>query len=182
MADPVPHLKLVDTRTGEAHDQCEGCMARDAAIERLTRSYEGTIRNLKSELEQELGVEPEADAVRRVLNLWADAMLDCRWYSRRPKFRAGDDRWKPVRKRLREGYSEEYLGVVVEAVRFADADRVKRQWLEPKTLFGAHMESRYEDVLAGFRGPVWVPSEGWLRTELWKREMGANDAGTAEDV
>lgn len=117
--------------------QCLGCLERaerleqaELAIERLTRSYEGTIANLKRELEQHLEEDVALGDVQRVFDYWADVVQDCGWWSRPPKLSTA--RKAAIQKRLSEGYTVEYLWVVVDSVRLArlDDDRMKQAYLD----------------------------------------------------
>jgi uncharacterized phage protein (TIGR02220 family) len=169
VTEPARHLRLVDPAGELQGTTCPDCLVKDQEKTRMYRSLDAQIKNLKAELEAEQGSEPEAGDIRAVLTYWCLKMVDTGWYTRQPKFKPGDERWKAVRRRLREGYSVAYMRTVTDSIAFADTQRVRRAWLEPKTLFGGHMESRYEDVVAKCSGPVWVPSKAWLFQELFKQ-------------
>ena len=107
---------------------CPGCMEKakrlddqERAIERLTRSYEGTVANQKRQIEELMEQTVVPGDVQKVFDYWAQVVTDCGWWSRPPKL--SDGRRKAIQKRLKEGYTVEYLYVVVDSVRLADRDR-----------------------------------------------------------
>jgi hypothetical protein len=155
-AAKVPHLRVIDSH-GEVTEVCEHCVAKDQAIERLTRSYEGTVQRLRQELENEQGQEPQARDVEAVLERWADLATTTGWWTRRPMFKPGDGRWKATRAALNKKFPRSYLLMVVEgAFLHGEQERrkkknggrssFKRQYLEPMTIFGDWMHTYYENA------------------------------------
>ena len=127
-----PHLAVVNTDTGELGDAlCPECLQKDAAITRLTRSYEGTIRNLKQEIGR---ITPDDENVRMVLDYWADRAVELGWWSRRPLFEPGDERWQPVRGRLRtRTVDESYLAI--EGAFSQSKHQTKRAYVDATSIF-----------------------------------------------
>ena len=127
-----PHLAVVNTDTGELGESlCADCLTKDATITRLTHSYEGTIRNLKQELKR---VTPDDENVRMVLDYWADRAVELGWWSRRPLFEPGDERWQPVRGRLRtRTVDESYLAI--EGAFSQSKHQTKRAYVDATSIF-----------------------------------------------
>lgn len=151
MSEAARHIRAVpDFETGEV-DIPEGAPATYAeALEintRLTAELNGyrlRVGRLEREIARRQAVEPDAIKVRTVLDWWADRALETGWWSRRPMFHPGDHRWKAARGQLVEGREVEYLLVVVDGAFMQPKREVKREWLEPKTIFGSMIECHFE--------------------------------------
>lgn len=180
-----PDLQLIVNRdTGESAERCEGCIAKEAANDRLTLSYEAKIRDLKNRLAEKMAEEAEADdTVLGVLNFWYDRALETRWWSRRPKFEPGDAEWKATRAPLNKHYTPPDLRRVIDGA-FLEADEARRRgrtfrrhWLKPSfifdsaridTLFEAAFDPRFQRVRLARELPEV------LRQRYWEVESSAD--------
>ena len=149
-----PNLHLVVDANGEASERCSGCVDKEAAIERLTNSYEGTIRDLRAQLRAH---EPDMQTdqqVQGVLDFWADRVLEARWWTLRPRFEPGDPQWKATAAALNKKLDPPYLRTaVVGALLEADEARkhgrgFRRHWLKPEMVFRiGRVDTHYENAL-----------------------------------
>jgi hypothetical protein len=122
----------VDGATGEATEVCPDCVVKDAEKTRMARSYEATIRNLRADLE---AAQPDDRAVRAVLDYWADRVQQEGWWSRRPLFKPGDQRWQAVRGRLKDGRTVQDCELAVEGALLGDRKRIRREWIDATSVF-----------------------------------------------
>jgi hypothetical protein len=164
-ASNVVHLVRADT--GEAESVCPDCLTKDQEKTRLTRSYEGTIRSLKAELEAVRGDGIENAEVREVFEHWANTVVNCGFWTQQPKLTTG--RSEPIQKRLSQGYTVDYLVTVVDSVRLSKPG-IRQAWVDLPTLLSEPskdgkrwgMEARYEDVVARTNGrKVRLPDAAW---------------------
>jgi hypothetical protein len=148
-----PNLHLIVDHNGETTERCQGCIDKEAAIERLTNSYEGTIRDLRNQLRAH---EPDMEIdqqVQGVLDFWADRVLEARWWTRRPRFEPGDPQWKATAAALHKKLDPPYLRLaVVGALLEADEARkqgrkFRRHWLKPEMIFRiGRVDTHYENA------------------------------------
>lgn len=103
--EATPHLHLVDTATGEVTETCEHCLTKDRAIERLTRSYEGTLQGLRQQVE---GLQDDRDAsfpfdeaADVVMRRWHELAIASRWFKQPPATGATSTRWRDTKRALR---------------------------------------------------------------------------------
>lgn len=97
--------------------------------------YRLRLANLQREIRDLQGVEPEAEEVRMVLGYWAKRVVEEGWYTRRPTFKPGDERWSAVRGRLKSDWTAEQLFEVVEGALAQPRQKMKRAWLDATSIF-----------------------------------------------
>lgn len=155
-------LHLVDVN-GEATEVCSHCAAKDQAIERLTRSYEGTIQRLKMELDDKKEQQAHQDPqVLAVVEDWCRRVHDAGIWSRLPKPTV--PRLDATRTAMNKGHDPGYLLMVnIGAVIGAVSDRkqhrlIKPQFLEPATIYGKYIDAHFEVAVD--------PERKWVRAAL----------------
>jgi hypothetical protein len=145
-----PHLRLIDAQ-GEVQDVCEHCLTKDAAIERLTRSYEGTIQRLKQELDDRRDDQADLDPqVLAVVEDWCRHADASGWWTQHP--RPTTPRLDAARQAMNRGNPPGYLmlanaGGFIEAATERKNPRFKRAYLEPATLYGKFIDSHAQTAL-----------------------------------
>jgi hypothetical protein len=148
MSSP-PKLYLVDSSTGEAVERCEHCETKDDAIERLTRSFKGTINKLEQEkraLEDELREQTlEVDAgAYAVIEDWCTKAHAHGWWTRRPI--PTEPRLKAAERALKK-HNVAYLCMVHTGAFLAANRRNPRAWMEPMTLYGHYIDTHYQNAI-----------------------------------
>lgn len=156
-ASPKPHLHLVD-ENGEATAVCADC----TMYERDLRGKRLRIAQLEAALAEQQGTAEDSQAIRTVLNDWCDLAVSSLWWTKRPRFKPGDERWKAAKRRYGD-YDIEYLLTVNRGAFMANPKAkarpdFSRTWLMPPTIYGAQMEGYYEYALD--------PERQWVKAVL----------------
>jgi hypothetical protein len=174
-AAKVPHLRVVDAH-GEVQDVCEHCVAKDQAIERLTRSYEGSLNNLRQQLDDKRDDDKRWDwIVLEVTEDWCTRAAESGWWTHTPK--PTEPRLADVRAALNRGLTGSYLilvnkGAFMSAATERGNPRFKRAWLEPATIYGKFIDAHYQTAIdpenKRVRAPFDVPKvlvDRWVVVE-----------------
>lgn len=149
MPETVRHLFAVDAQ-GEVDHHCDSCLTKDQTIERLTRSYEGTIRAKNKEIAELTQEDPQADlTVIAIVDDWCDRALRSGWWSRKPS--ASKPRIEATQKALKT-HAPAYLfmvhqGAFWRAQKRAGDPTFSRAWLEPMTIYGKFIDSHFETAM-----------------------------------
>jgi hypothetical protein len=151
MNDTARPLRAVpDFDTGEVHVPVGAPSSYGEALQVIERQnaelngYRLRVSRLERDLAAKQAADPDAGQVRTVLDWWADRATETGWWSRRPMFKPGDHRWRAVKNPLQDGREVDYLLVVVDGAFMQPRQQVKREWLEPKTIFGNMIETHFE--------------------------------------
>lgn len=147
-ASPRSPLRLlVNPETGETTHTCPSCDVKDQAIERLTRSYEGTIRNLREQLDERKASEADFDPmVIEVVEDWCRKAEVSGWWR---NAHVTEPRLEATRAAVNRKLAPGYL-MTVNTGAFASADSQKRNrsfqraWLEPATIYGKFVDAHYQ--------------------------------------
>lgn len=158
--------RVIDLQTGEViGDVCEHCATKDQAIERLTRSYEGSLNALRQQLEDRNADDKAWDPiVLEVAEDWCARAYESGWWTHKPK--PTEPRLADVRAALNRGHTGMYLvavnkGAFISASTERGNPRFKRAWLEPATIYGkfidAHFQTAIDPEAHRVRAPFDIP-------------------------
>lgn len=143
MTSPPPNvdrLRLVND-DGEIVHGAPSYEDLQTIVEELKSKLAGSalqIGNLKRELRDLQGLEPEAGSVRIVLDYWARRVKEEGWWSKLPTFKPGSNRWSAVRGRLKDDWTSEQLCEAVEGALHSlgqRAPRPPRAWADATSIF-----------------------------------------------
>jgi hypothetical protein len=141
--EAIRHLQLVVDGNGEiqsSSEQCQSCEVKDQTIERLTRSYEGTIRSLREQLDEKRREAEELDPViHEVVEHWCRQAFASGLWTQMPT--PTGPRCDATRVALNKGCTPGYLrmvnsGAFMAAVARGRNDKpIPRMWLEPGCIY-----------------------------------------------
>lgn len=176
-----PSFHVFDTSTGEVHQDCPECLARQFEIDLLKADID-TLRmdkgRLKAELAGQRKIEPMAKDIGEVLTFWREQTASVLFGpARAGRMRAHIDAGGPRANRVRARMKERFT---VDRLKFAVVGAMDDAWL-----MGANdRQTRYDDVQTIFRDAPKVEElerAGWLAARK-RQGLGADrlHAGSLE--